>query len=131
MKFLLDTNIVSAYLKGDAKVFNRFVQHTGGLAISSLCVGELYSWVYRSKTNPKHSDALKAVLSEVTIIAVDTEIAIEFGRLRATLLDQGRPTPEIDLLIAATALVHDLTLVTHNVRDFSHIEVLRLADWLE
>jgi predicted nucleic acid-binding protein len=53
VSFLLDTNIRSAYLKGEPRVFSRFIQHSGGLAVSAIVVAELYSWVYRAKTNPQ------------------------------------------------------------------------------
>lgn len=119
MNFLLDTNICSAYLKGDAGVFNRFMQHSGGLAVSAIVVAELYSWVYRAKTNPDRLKGLSNLLSEVRTLPVDGIVARRFGEIRAGLLDSGRPTPEIDLLIASTAIVHDLTLVTHNVQDFA------------
>ncbi len=46
------------------------------------------------------------------------------------LLDQGQPTPEIDLLIASTALVYDLTMITHNVSDFARVPGLKLDDWI-
>jgi len=54
----------------------------------------------------------------------------KFGEVRAGLLDAGLTTPEMDLFIAATALAHDLTLVTHNVQDFTHIPGLTIQDWL-
>ena len=130
MNFLLDTNICSAYLKGDARVFNRFVQHSGGLAASVIVAAELYSWVYRAKTNPNRLQGLSHLLSELHLLPVDHDVAQKFGEIRAALLDQGRPTPEIDLLIACTAIVHDLTLVTHNVQDFAHLPGLRFEDWL-
>ena len=50
--------------------------------------------------------------------------------MQAALLDAGRPAPGMDLMIAATALVHDLTLVTDNTRDFASIPGLRTVDWL-
>jgi tRNA(fMet)-specific endonuclease VapC len=50
--------------------------------------------------------------------------------VQAGLLDSGRPTPVMDLLIAVTALVHGLMLVTHNTQDFAHIPGLTLVDWL-
>jgi predicted nucleic acid-binding protein len=50
--------------------------------------------------------------------------------LQAWLLDAGTPAPGMDLMIAATALVHNLTLVTHNTRDYANIPDLRLIDWL-
>ena len=55
---------------------------------------------------------------EDRLICVDGEIAEEWGRLRAA-----RPAPVVDAMIAATARVHDLTLVTRNVRDFSKLRV--------
>jgi predicted nucleic acid-binding protein len=61
---------------------------------------------------------------------VTSEVARKFGELRADLLDAGQTAPEMDLLIAATALVHDLTLVTHNVEDFKHVPGLTIVDWL-
>jgi tRNA(fMet)-specific endonuclease VapC len=130
MSFLLDTNICSAYLKGDARVFQRFIQHSGGLFISTISLGELYSWVYRARTAPKRLVDLQGMLPEVRVLDVDQDVAHEFGRLRAQLLDQGHPTPTADLLIASTAQLHDLTLVTHNVQDFRHVPNLRIEDWL-
>jgi predicted nucleic acid-binding protein len=49
--------------------------------------------------------------------------------VHATLLNSGHPVDAVDMQIAATALVHNLTLVTHNTKDFQHIPSLRLDDW--
>jgi tRNA(fMet)-specific endonuclease VapC len=130
VRFLLDTNICSAYLKGDGRVFNRFIQHAGGLSISAVAAAELYSWVHRAGAKPGRLQGLTDLLSEIHLLPVDHDVARKFGEIRAALLDQGRPTPEIDLLIASTALVHDLTLVTHNTQDFAHLPGLRIEDWL-
>ena len=131
MNFLLDTNICSAFLKGNGRVFDRFMQYSGGLAVSTIVIGELYSWVYRSKTKAEHLSGLVNLLSDLHVIPVDLAVAEKFGAVRAALLDQGRPTPEVDLFIASSALAYDLTLVTHNVSDFAHVPDLRLQDWLE
>jgi tRNA(fMet)-specific endonuclease VapC len=130
MRFLLDTNIISAFLKGDGRVFNHFIQHSGGLSTSVVCAGELYFWVYRAKTAPARLRALEDVLSDLFLLPVDQDVARKFGEVRAALLDHGHPTPEMDLLIACTALTHDLTLVTGNLRDFAPIPNLRLENWL-
>jgi tRNA(fMet)-specific endonuclease VapC len=50
--------------------------------------------------------------------------------IRGCLLRQGIRVSPVDLMIASVALVHDLTLVTHNTRDFQNIPGLRLEDWL-
>jgi tRNA(fMet)-specific endonuclease VapC len=130
MRFLLDTNIVSAYLKGDQRVFNRFIQHSGGLSTSTICAGELYSWVGRKNMRATYRSALDDALVELPLLPVDHDVARKYGEVRAALLDQGRPTPEVDLFIACTALAHDLTLVTRNVADFGQIPGLRIENWL-
>ncbi len=131
MSFLIDTNIASAYLKGNAKVFSRFMQHTGGLYTSALVAGELFSWAFRANAPADRLESLVAMLADVPILEVDHDVARKFGEVRAVLLDQGRPKPGIDLFIACTALVHDLTVVTHNVADFQGIPELRIQDWLD
>jgi tRNA(fMet)-specific endonuclease VapC len=130
LNFLLDTNICSAYLKGDNRVFNRFIQYAGGLSVSAIVVAELYSWVYRAKASPRRLQGLLDLLSELRFIPLDHDVARKFGEIRAALLDQGRPTPEIDLLIASTALVYDLTLVTRNVQDFENVPGLGIENWV-
>lgn len=61
---------------------------------------------------------------------VDLHVALAFGLLRGEMLDSGRTVPDMDALIAATAIHEDLTLVTHNVSDFLGIPNLRIQDWL-
>jgi tRNA(fMet)-specific endonuclease VapC len=97
---------------------------------SAITVGELFTWALRAKASPKRLQTLLDLLSDVTVLDVTLDVGRKFGEVRAGLLDAGLTTPEIDLFIAATALVHDLTLVTHNVQDFAHIPGLTIQDWL-
>ena len=69
-------------------------------------------------------------LLDTNICSYDEACAKEFGRLRGILLQRGLPTGRLDTMIAAVALVHDLTLVTHNTADFQDIPGLRMEDWL-
>jgi tRNA(fMet)-specific endonuclease VapC len=131
MSYLVDTMICSAYLKGSAVVFPRFVQHGGRLAVSTITVGELYVWTHRSHAPADRLGSLQSLLNDMTVLDVTHEVAARFGAIRAELLDRGRPIPQLDLFIAATALVHNLVLVTHNVKDFSGIADLTVVDWLE
>ena len=64
------------------------------------------------------------------VIEFDMEAALRFGELRAQMLDAGTPIPDMDTIIAATALLHNLTLVTNNTKDFLPVPGLKLVDWL-
>jgi tRNA(fMet)-specific endonuclease VapC len=130
VSFVLDTDICSAFLKGDGRVFNRFIQHSGGLYVSAITSGELYSWVSRARKAPRHPAAIIDMLSGVTTLAVDHDIALRFGQEGARLLDQGISMSPTDPFIAATALDNDFSLVTHNSRDFRKVPGLRLEDWI-
>ncbi|QDU91726.1 PIN domain protein [Pirellulimonas nuda] len=75
-------------------------------------------------------EGLTELFRELETVLVDTNVAEVFGDLRARQFDAGRLTPLTDLWIASTAIAHDLTLVTHNTKDFEGIPGLSLADWL-
>jgi tRNA(fMet)-specific endonuclease VapC len=130
MSFVLDTDICSAHLRNVVRVSTKFLQYTGRLNISAVTLGELLSWTLRSKSPPKYHQGLLTMLSDVVVFDVDQTVAWKFGEVRAQLLDQGQAIASIDLLIAATALVHGMTVVTHNVQHFSNVPGLTVEDWL-
>lgn len=68
MSFLLDTDTASAFLRGEAGVFGRFMQHSGGLYISILSVAELYAWVFVTDKPEKREVGLTAMLHDVNIV---------------------------------------------------------------
>jgi tRNA(fMet)-specific endonuclease VapC len=131
MSFLLDTDTCSFHLKRPSGLIHRFIQHSGGLFLPAIVLGELFAWAYR-RTNPAkllHSIATD-LMPDVTVLDYDAVCAEQFGRLRGSLLLQGIQIPIPDLMIASVALVHNLTLVTHNTADYQKIPGLRLDDWL-
>lgn len=132
MSYLLDTNICSAHLKRPSGLIHRFVQHSGRLHISTIVLGELYAWAFRRPNPQSLIDRIENdLLVDLHLLDFDRGAALEFGRVRGLLLQQGIGTAPSDLMIAATALVHDLTLVTHNVRDYRAVPGLRIEDWLQ
>lgn len=130
MSYLLDTDICSAYLKGNHRVWQRFMQHSGGLHVSAIVVGELYTWALRAAAPPNRLTDLQDLLNEVVVLTLDSTVARTFGQIRAALFDAGTPRPELDLFNAATSMVHGLTMVTHNAGDYSSIPGLSIEDWL-
>ncbi len=86
----------------------------GDSAVSVVAVGELYAGVLLGDdaTQPPRLRRLAVVLAETTVLDVDRKVTTAYGDLRAAV---GR-VPSNDLWIAATALAHDLTLVTMDAR---------------
>jgi tRNA(fMet)-specific endonuclease VapC len=131
MSFLLDTNICSAFIRNRSGLTHRFIQHSGRLHVASIVLGELYTWAYRrSNPTPILSAIQGDLLPQVQVLSFDMACASDFGKLKAQMLNAGRPIDSADLQIAVTAIVHGLTLVTHNTRDFEHLPGLHLDDWL-
>ncbi len=130
MNFLLDTDTCSAHMRRPAQLAHRFIQYAGSLAIPTIVLAELYAGAYHHP-NPTRLLALIGDLrQEVQVLEFDAACAEQFGQLRGTLLQQGIQVSRMDLLIASVALVHNLTLVTHNTTDYQNIPSLRLDDWL-
>ncbi|HET6424342.1 MAG TPA: type II toxin-antitoxin system VapC family toxin [Planctomycetaceae bacterium] len=131
MTHLLDTNICSEFLKQPGRLGHRFMQHGGGLCVSTIVLGELYAWAERSSTRRRHQAIESDLIPIVEILDFDRQSAEIFGRLRIQSQQNGTNVDAFDLMIAAVALQHDLTLVTHNVKHFAPVPGLRIEDWLE
>jgi len=130
MTHLLDTNICSAHMRRPGGLAHRFFQYAGGIAVPVIALAELYAGAYK-RPNPTRVLALIAdLLQEVAVLDFDSACAEQFGKLQGPLLQRGITVPISDLMIASVALVHNLTLVTHNTADFQNILGLRLDDWL-
>ena len=129
MRYLLDTNAMTAWAKRDAHFIARIQTSVpSDLRISVLTEHELR---YGIACNPnlRLRPVLERMLAVLQKVMVDSDIAATAALVRADLRRQGQPIGPYDLLIAATALTHHLTVVTHNTREFSRVAGLRLEDW--
>jgi tRNA(fMet)-specific endonuclease VapC len=80
--------------------------------------------------NPAKTLALQEIfLNQFVSLPFDDRAAKIFGEIRAHLARLGTPIGPYDLQIAAIALANDVTLVTHNTREFSRVPHLRIEDW--
>ena len=110
---------------------HRFVQHAGRMSISTVVLGELHVWAHRRPNPQKLITSIdRDILQNVAVLDYNAECAREYGRIRGLLLRRGNSGNELDLMIAAVALVNDLTLVTNNTADFANVPDLRIVDWL-
>lgn len=116
--YLCDTNVLSelARQEPDARVAS-WLSGLERLTLSAITVEELYfglSW----KPNPRIEKWLGELLAGSDILPLNDEIARLGGKLRGRLRAAGQQRTQADLLIAATARYHNLTLATRNLRDF-------------
>jgi tRNA(fMet)-specific endonuclease VapC len=130
MTHLLDTDICSAHMRRPSGLAHRFIQYSGGIAISSVALAELFSGAYKLPQPARILAGIADLLQDVVVLDFDSACAEQFGMVRGSLLQQGIQLPTADLMIASVALVHNLTLVTHNTADYQHIPGLRMDDWL-
>lgn len=126
-KVILDTNIVVALFKGNPDVHERLEQHTNVL-ISAVVLGELYFGAQNSSRLNKHLRQINRFLTRVAVLESNAETAYEYGLIRSELQSKGRPLPENDIWIAATARQHDFTLVSRD-QHFAEVENLHWEQW--
>ena len=127
MRYLVDTDWLIDALVGIPQAVST-LEHLvpPGLGISIVSVGEIYEGAYRNSDPTAQLARYRTFLSPFPVLSLTDPIMERFANTRATLRQQGVLIPDLDLLIAATALEHDLTLLTRNRRHFDRIPGLTL-----
>ncbi|MFH0824888.1 MAG: type II toxin-antitoxin system VapC family toxin [Pseudomonadota bacterium] len=131
MRFLLDTNVCIRYLNGRSEAIKRQLQERRreDVVMCSVVKAELYYGAFKSANPERNLQKQRGFVEGFTSLPLDDDTAEVYGRIRANLERIGRPIGPNDLLIAATAIANDVTLVTHNIREFGQINGLRVDDW--
>ena len=134
IRYCFDTDVVSAMLKAQPPL--SLVRRVAGVppgeqCTTSITVGELLYGAARLDRD-RLVQRVRTIIDYAQIVLPFDQAAAEiYGPLRACLEAEGRRLAEPDLRIAAIALLHDLTLVTGNVRHFARVPDLRVENWLE
>jgi tRNA(fMet)-specific endonuclease VapC len=127
MSYLVDSDIVVDWLQQQAPAVALLsALAPDGIAISLISYGEIYEGVYFGRDPQRSEQVFEQFLSAVAVLPLNRLIMQRFARLRGTLRQQGISLSDPDLLIAATAIDHDLVLVTGNARHFERIPGLKL-----
>ncbi|PSB06359.1 VapC toxin family PIN domain ribonuclease [Pleurocapsa sp. CCALA 161] len=129
--YLLDTNVCIVYLKGKSLTVNQRLKslNRDDIAVCSVVKAELFYGSMGSNKPKKALQIQKAFVDQFISLPFDDCCALICGKLRAHLASAGTPIGSNDLLIASIALANNLILVTHNVKEFSRVEGLKLEDW--
>ena len=138
MNYLLDTCVISELVKtkpNQAVVDWVIQQDSAKCFISSITLGEIQKGISKLAASAKKDELQTWLNQDVrerfsgSTIAIAANEALQWGELQAKAEKQGKPTPAIDSLIAATAVFHDMTLVTRNTKDMEASGVKLFNPW--
>jgi tRNA(fMet)-specific endonuclease VapC len=130
--YLLDTDTMIYNLKGHASVKSNLEKHINdSIRITSITLMELYYGAYKSKKVAANLAKVRTIEKSMDVVTPGPESTETFGMLKAQLERQGAPLSDLDLIIAACALTHNLILVTNNLKHFNRIPGLKLENWSE
>lgn len=125
--FLLDTNIVIAFIEEDTLIRQNFAE-AEAVFVSSNVLGELYYGAYKSGRVEVNLTRIQEFVGIVDVLGCDIVTAGYYGRIKNILRQKGRPIPENDIWIAAIAIQHELTLVSRDAH-FEEVDGLLLERW--
>jgi tRNA(fMet)-specific endonuclease VapC len=133
VKYLLDTNAVSALMRGDEAVVNRLESvPPADVALAQPVLAELSYGIERlpqSRKKDRLRQSFLLVTGEIATLPWTNEVSASFGRIKAALEARGARIEDMDCAIAAHAVAHGLTLVTANRAHLARVQGLVIEDW--
>ena len=131
MTYLLDTNVCVVHLAGRSFKIRQRLQAmpASEIALCSIVKAEIFYGVMKGNYSQQSLALRQSFLNQFVSLPFDDLAAEFYGRERARLAKLGTPIGPNDLFIAAIALANNLTLVTHNTREFSRVANLQFEDW--
>jgi len=131
MKYLLDTCVVSDFVKGHKQTLQILKAiNPASIGISAITQMEI---IYGLKKNPKQAEKIEGIMHDfmdsISVLPFEQKVATSAGEIRAILAGQGTPIGAYDLLIGATALKSNRILVTSNTKEFVRIKGVTLENW--
>ncbi len=130
-RYMLDTDICSYLIRSDhPEVTKKFAESFPHVCISTITIAELkYGAIKRGSLSL--AQKVQTFCNLVQSIAWDNNAAITYAQLRNELETQGNIINHLDMLIAASAIAEDDTLITNNTAHFSRIHGLKLENWVK
>ena len=134
MKYIVDTDIVIAYFRGNPGVVNKFLNiQSENIFISAMTKAELLigSKNLKGKRAVNSLKVIEEFIGFITVVPFDSDCADIFADISFSLKKRCAVIGDADIIIASTAIKNNSTLVTHNQKHFSRIKNLPCIDWFE
>jgi len=132
MKYLLDTDTLIYWLKGDRNIDSKIQENdSSNLHISVISLAELYYGAYKSAKVQANLKNIEKIKNRFLILKIDEKIVEEFGRIKSDLHRKGIPVGDFDILIASIARISNFKLITNNIDHYSRIGTLKIGNWRE
>jgi len=126
---MLDTDTVSFALRGHGNVGAQILDHRPSeLCVSAITVAELRYGCSRRKSS-RLDQLVDNFIGNIAVMPFDETCANNFGRIASALTEKGTPIGDLDALIASHAMTLGIVLVTNNVKHFSRVPGLKVANW--
>ncbi|MBF0230144.1 MAG: type II toxin-antitoxin system VapC family toxin [Desulfamplus sp.] len=132
-KALIDTNIISAFMRGEESVVEKvkaYLNIHDTLTISVITYYEIMRGI-KALSNFKKIKAFNEFMSDCNIEEIDSLIAEKAADIYDELRIAGKLVEDADILIAATAMINEMVVVTDNTKHFERIKGLKCENWLE
>jgi len=132
MSYLIDTDIIIYAVKGYDTVLMQIKKNRDiPMSISLISYAELVYGAKKSQYPERNMITVARIRNIYPVVGLNIEIMEIFAGIKAKLVKEGTRIEDMDLLIAATALYMDMTLVTNNTKHFERIENLKIENWNE
>jgi tRNA(fMet)-specific endonuclease VapC len=130
MLYVLDTNTVSYFFRGEGKVAERIFECAPSeIAIPAVVEYEIRYGLAKAKRQPQRFAQLETFISSATILPFGSREAAASAEIRAALEQKGLTIGAYDILIAGTAAANSATLITRNTSEFKRIAGLMVENW--
>ena len=127
--YLLDTNIVIFFFRGNKAVVDKFFSiGFENCYISEITLAELKFGAEKSERPDYHKNLIKEFVNQITVLPIINSLDF-YAKEKARLEKKGAKIDDFDLLIAATAVRNNLILITNNTKHFKRIHRLTIQDW--
>jgi len=131
IKYALDTNIISYYLKGNAKLINRINDEVkdGNIIIPPIVYFEIKKWLLKNQSKTKLA-AFEILLSKYGVDTISKETLDTSLSIYLNLQSKRITVDDADIFIAGYCIQNDYVLVTNNTKHFENIEKLKIQNWI-